>query len=233
MRRLPILLLVVIPMVVAARSQKSATPPSQNATEPQAQTPEPSELPKGQVLVAQLPAGARARERSALGATTYTDGLRTAPHVTPSADRLPARDGGFIVCRRERSEPGRPEIDARRVMIWRHPSIYKEYPMDFQSRAVMSLVELHERELRSFLEVWDRFLAAGAPMPEARGDKSYESRDTLGAHVLMAARGYLIRIGEWVGRPVSDMDGSQGPARHRGPHDGSSPTVCSPRIGGT
>jgi hypothetical protein len=84
--------------------------------------------------------------------------------------------------------------------------------MDFQSRAVSSLVELHERELRSFLEVWDRFLGAGAPMPEARGDKSYESRETLGAHVLMAARGYLVRIGEWVGRPMSDVDGSQDPS---------------------
>ena len=29
--------------------------------------------------------------------------------------------------------------------------------MEFQSRAVSSLVELHERELRSFLEVWNRF----------------------------------------------------------------------------
>ena len=27
--------------------------------------------------------------------------------------------------------------------------------------------------------------------------------------MLMAARGYLTRIGEWVGRPVSDVDASQ------------------------
>ena len=81
--------------------------------------------------------------------------------------------------------------------------------MEFQSRAVSSLVELHEREMRSFLKVWDRFMAAGAPMPEAHGDNSYESRETLGAHVLMAARGYLTRIGEWVARPVTDVDASQ------------------------
>jgi uncharacterized damage-inducible protein DinB len=80
--------------------------------------------------------------------------------------------------------------------------------VEFQSRAVRSLVELHEREMRSFLEVWNRFVAAGAPMPEAHGDASYESRDRLGGHVLMAARGYLTRIGEWVGRPVTDVDAS-------------------------
>jgi uncharacterized damage-inducible protein DinB len=78
--------------------------------------------------------------------------------------------------------------------------------MEFKSRAVRSLVELHEVEMRRFLEVWHRFAAAGAPMPEAHGDTSYESRETLLGHGLMAARGYLTRIGEWVGRPVTDVD---------------------------
>jgi uncharacterized damage-inducible protein DinB len=83
--------------------------------------------------------------------------------------------------------------------------------MEFRSRAVRSLVELHEREMQSFLQVWKRFVAADLPMPEARGDESYENRERLLGHVLMAARGYLTRIGEWVGRPVSDVDGSQDP----------------------
>jgi uncharacterized damage-inducible protein DinB len=84
--------------------------------------------------------------------------------------------------------------------------------MTFRSRAVRSLVELHERELRSFLEVWKRFVAADLPMPAAHGDESYESRERLAGHVLMAARGYLTRIGEWVERPVSDVDGSKDPS---------------------
>lgn len=83
--------------------------------------------------------------------------------------------------------------------------------MEFRSRAVRSLVELHEREMRSFLQVWERFVAADLPIPEARGDASYENRERLGGHVLMAARGYLTRIGEWVGRPVDDVDASQDP----------------------
>ena len=83
--------------------------------------------------------------------------------------------------------------------------------MPFRSRAVRSLVELHEREMRSFLQTWKRFVASDLPMPEAHGDEHYESRERLGAHVLMAARNYLTRIGEWVGRPVSDVDGSQDP----------------------
>jgi uncharacterized damage-inducible protein DinB len=83
--------------------------------------------------------------------------------------------------------------------------------MPFRSRAVRTLVELHEREIRSFLEVWRRFVAAGLPMPEAHGDQSYENRERLAGHVLMAARGYLTRIGEWVGRPVNDVDDRQDP----------------------
>ena len=81
--------------------------------------------------------------------------------------------------------------------------------MEFRSRAVRSLVELHEKELRSFLEVWKRFVAAGLPMPEARGDADYVDRERLAGHVLMAARRYLTRIGEWVGRAVSDVDASE------------------------
>src|SRR5262245_18156971 len=83
--------------------------------------------------------------------------------------------------------------------------------MEFRSRAVPSLVELHEREMQSFLEVWKRFVASDLPMPEAHGDESYASRERLGGHVLMAARGYLTRIGEWVERPVNDVDASQDP----------------------
>jgi uncharacterized damage-inducible protein DinB len=83
--------------------------------------------------------------------------------------------------------------------------------MEFRSRAVLSLVELHERELRSFLEVWKRFVDSGAAMPEAHGDESYESRERLAGHVLMAARGYLTRIGEWIGRPLTGVDASQDP----------------------
>ena len=83
--------------------------------------------------------------------------------------------------------------------------------MEFRSRAVRSLVELHEHELRSFLQVWQRFVEANLPMPEAHGDESYASRERLAGHVLIAARGYLTRIGEWVSRPVTDVDGSQDP----------------------
>jgi len=83
--------------------------------------------------------------------------------------------------------------------------------MPFRSRAVLSLVELHEREMQSFMQVWRRFVASDLAMPEAHGDASYENRERLAGHVLMAARGYLTRIGEWVGRPVSDVDAGQDP----------------------
>jgi uncharacterized damage-inducible protein DinB len=83
--------------------------------------------------------------------------------------------------------------------------------MPYRSRAVRSLVELHEHEMRSFLRVWTRFVESGLPVPEAYGDESYENRERLLAHVLMAARGYLTRICEWVGRPVTDLDAATDP----------------------
>ena len=78
--------------------------------------------------------------------------------------------------------------------------------MEYRSRAVRSLVELHDRELRSFLEAWKRFEASGLSLPEAHGDESYASHEKLAAHLMMSARGYLTRVGEWVQRPVTDVD---------------------------
>ena len=79
--------------------------------------------------------------------------------------------------------------------------------MEFKSRAIRSLLELHEAELRAFLATWRRYARAGLPMPEAHGDEDYESIDRLGIHVLMAARSYLVRITEWLGRPAADASG--------------------------
>jgi uncharacterized damage-inducible protein DinB len=77
---------------------------------------------------------------------------------------------------------------------------------EFKSRAVRSLVELHETEMKKFFDVWDRFVASGLPLPEARGDADYQSRDHLVGHVVRAARNYLTWIGEQLGRPVTDVD---------------------------
>lgn len=85
--------------------------------------------------------------------------------------------------------------------------------MDFESRAVRNLVELHEHELRRFLETWDRFLASGVALPEAHGDEAYASREALVTHVVRAARGYLTWIGQCVGRPVTDVDLESDPSR--------------------
>jgi uncharacterized damage-inducible protein DinB len=77
---------------------------------------------------------------------------------------------------------------------------------EFRSRAVRSLVELHEGELRSFLATWRRFVASGKPMPDARGDADYESPEKLVAHVQGAARGYLLWIAEQLGRPIPGLE---------------------------
>ena len=75
----------------------------------------------------------------------------------------------------------------------------------FKSNAVRSCVELHEMELRKFYDVWGKFCASGTPLPET-DDPSYKSAEHLGGHVFRAARGYLTWIGEFVNRPVTDVD---------------------------
>jgi hypothetical protein len=75
----------------------------------------------------------------------------------------------------------------------------------FKSNAVRSCLELHESELRRFLETWERFRASGAGLPKS-DDPSYESPDHLKGHVLRSARNYLTWIGECVKRPVADVD---------------------------
>jgi uncharacterized damage-inducible protein DinB len=75
----------------------------------------------------------------------------------------------------------------------------------FKSNAVRSCVELHEMELRKFYDVWVRFCASGTALPKT-DDPSYESAEHLGGHVFRAARGYLTWIGEFVNRPVTDVD---------------------------
>jgi uncharacterized damage-inducible protein DinB len=82
----------------------------------------------------------------------------------------------------------------------------------FKSNAVRSCVELHEAELRRFYEVWERFCASGKALPVA-DDPSYASAEHLGGHVFRAARGYLTWIGEFVSRPVTDVDAETDPVR--------------------
>ena len=75
----------------------------------------------------------------------------------------------------------------------------------FRSRAVRSLVELHEKELQGFVAIWKRFVASGKPLPEARGDADYESPERLVAHVQGSARGYLLWVWEMLEHPVEGL----------------------------
>jgi len=84
--------------------------------------------------------------------------------------------------------------------------------VDFKSRAVRSLVELHEGELPKFLDAWERFAASGAALPEAHGDPDYETPEKLLSHVLRCALSYLTWIGDCVGRPVTDVKPETDPA---------------------
>ena len=76
---------------------------------------------------------------------------------------------------------------------------------DYKSRAVRSLVELHEQELRAFMVTWRRFVASGKPMPEAPDDPDYESPERLVAHVQAAARSYMLWIWEMLEHPIEGL----------------------------
>lgn len=76
---------------------------------------------------------------------------------------------------------------------------------EFKSRAVRSLVELHERELRAFVETWRRFVAAGCALPEAHGDPDYESAERLVAHLQGSARSYLLWVWEVLEQPIEGL----------------------------
>jgi hypothetical protein len=77
---------------------------------------------------------------------------------------------------------------------------------EFKSRAVRSMVELHDAELRSFLATWQRFKASGKPMPEANGDPDYTTPELLVAHVQAAARSYMLWIREVLEIPVASPE---------------------------
>ncbi|MGH3054334.1 MAG: hypothetical protein ACRDL7_05080 [Gaiellaceae bacterium] len=83
---------------------------------------------------------------------------------------------------------------------------------EFRSRAVRSLAELHEHQLKEFMVTWKRFIASGKPLPEARGDASFESHDKLIAHVQGAARSYLLWIWEVLERPIEGLPLTRDPA---------------------
>lgn len=70
---------------------------------------------------------------------------------------------------------------------------------------MLSLTELHERELRAFVPTWQRFVASGLPLPEAHGDAAYENADRLMAHVQGAARSYLLWTWEMLERPIEGL----------------------------
>ena len=73
--------------------------------------------------------------------------------------------------------------------------------MEFQSRGVLALVRLHEREMRMMLGVWKEARQRHIQLLETE-DPDYESLDHVMRHVLRAARGYLIWICDVLDRPA-------------------------------
>jgi hypothetical protein len=65
------------------------------------------------------------------------------------------------------------------------------------------LVELHDNFAIS--ATWRRFVASGKPVPDARGDSDYESKERLVAHVQASARSYLLWIWEVLEQPIEGL----------------------------
>lgn len=60
-----------------------------------------------------------------------------------------------------------------------------------------AMVELHEKEMRSFVRVWTQARGDGVPLPKTE-DESYASYEALLRHVLDAAQSYM----RWVCRSL-------------------------------
>ena len=72
--------------------------------------------------------------------------------------------------------------------------------MEFQSKAVLALVRLHELEMKRLLEVWKESRRRGVSLPETE-DPDYKSLDHLLRHPLRASRGYLTWVCDVLDRP--------------------------------
>lgn len=72
--------------------------------------------------------------------------------------------------------------------------------MEFQSKGVLAIVQLHEHEMRNLYRVWLEMKKRGVALPKT-DDPDYQSLDHLMRHALRAARGYLTWTCEKLGRP--------------------------------
>ena len=61
---------------------------------------------------------------------------------------------------------------------------------DYRHRGVRTLVLLHERHMRAFIDTWRTAKRAGVTLPRT-DDPAYQSLDALLRHVLSCARGYM------------------------------------------
>jgi len=77
--------------------------------------------------------------------------------------------------------------------------------MTWRSRGARALVQLHERELRDFSACWKRAYSSGLKLPRS-DDPNYASLAALLAHVLRAARGYIVWSCETLGLPQPQLD---------------------------
>ncbi len=76
---------------------------------------------------------------------------------------------------------------------------------EFTYRGARALVILHELEMRRFITVWESARKQGVSLPETE-DMDLASLEMLLAHVLDAARGYMVWICEMLDLPDPGID---------------------------
>ncbi len=76
---------------------------------------------------------------------------------------------------------------------------------EYKYRGARSMIILHERYLRSFLETWRKAKEKNIKLPET-DDTDYESLETLLFHVFRASRGYMTWICEKLNLPDPKID---------------------------
>jgi hypothetical protein len=76
---------------------------------------------------------------------------------------------------------------------------------EYRYRGAGVLINLHEKQMRSFLLVWKQAKGKNTKLPETT-DQDYRSLETVLFHVLRASRGYIKWICEKLNLPDPEID---------------------------
>ena len=81
---------------------------------------------------------------------------------------------------------------------------------EYKYKGAQSMIQLHEKYLRSFVETWKKAKVKNVMLPKT-DDSDYASMQSLLRHILRAARGYMTWMCEQLNLPDPQINPTPGP----------------------